>query len=365
LWPDEPENIASRRGICKVIVLGIETSCDETAAAVYDSARGLRSHCLHSQVAIHAPFGGVVPELASRDHIRKLLPLIDRALAEAAVTPADLAGVAYTAGPGLVGALLVGATVGVGLAVGWGLPAVPVHHMEAHLLAALLEDESPDFPFVALLVSGGHTLLIEVAGLGRYRILGETLDDAAGEAFDKGAKLLGLPYPGGPHLAVLAEKGQPGRYRFPRPMLKSPDLNFSFSGLKTALAVRVRDLEADGQLADAGTADRTRADLAASYQQAIIDTLVGKSLRALAATGHRRLVVAGGVGANRSLREHFRAELLRLGGTVYYPRTEFCTDNGAMIAFTGCQRLSRAPAAYTSIRVEARPRWPLEELTEP
>ncbi len=364
-WPDEPENIASRRGICKVIVLGIETSCDETAAAVYDSARGLRSHCLYSQVAIHAPFGGVVPELASRDHIRKLLPLIDRALVEAGVTPADLAGVAYTAGPGLVGALLVGATVGVGLAVGWGLPAVPVHHMEAHLLAALLEDDPPAFPFVALLVSGGHTLLIEVAGIGRYRILGETLDDAAGEAFDKGAKLLGLPYPGGPHLALLAERGQPGQYRFPRPMLKSPDLNFSFSGLKTALAVRVRDLEAGGQFADAGTADRTRADLAASYQQAIIDTLAGKSLRALAATGHRRLVVAGGVGANRALREQLRGELLRLGGTVYYPRTEFCTDNGAMIAFTGCQRLALAPAAYTSVRVEARPRWPLEELTEP
>ena len=364
LWPDEPENIASRRGICKVIVLGIETSCDETAAAVYDPARGLRSHCLYSQVAIHAPFGGVVPELASRDHIRKLLPLIDRALAEAGVTPADLAGVAYTAGPGLVGALLVGATVGVGLAVGWGLPAVPVHHLEAHLLAALLEDDSPAFPFVALLVSGGHTLLIEVRGIGRYRILGETLDDAAGEAFDKGAKLLGLPYPGGPHLALLAGNGQPARYRFPRPMLKSSGLDFSFSGLKTALAVRVRGLEAAGQFADAAAAERTRADLAASYQQAIIDTLVGKSLRALAATGHQRLVVAGGVGANRALREQLRAELSRLKGTVYYPRTEFCTDNGAMIAFTGYQRLALNPASYTSVRVEARPRWPLEELTE-
>jgi N6-L-threonylcarbamoyladenine synthase len=307
----------------------------------------------------------VVPELASRDHIRKLLPLIDRALAEAAVTPADLSGVAYTAGPGLVGALLVGATVGVGLAVGWGVPAVPVHHLEAHLLAALLEDDPPAFPFVALLVSGGHTLLIEVAGIGRYRILGETLDDAAGEAFDKGAKLLGLPYPGGPHLAELALRGRPDQYRFPRPMLKSPELDFSFSGLKTALAVRVRDLKASGQFADAGTADRTRADLAASYQQAIVDTLMGKSLRALDATGHRRLVVAGGVGANRALREQLRAELSRRGGTVYYPRTEFCTDNGAMIAFTGCQRLALEPAAYSSIRVEARPRWPLEELTEP
>ncbi len=343
-----------------MIVLGIETSCDETAAAVYDTARGLRSHCLYSQVATHAPFGGVVPELASRDHIRKLLPLVDRALREAGVIPGDLAGVAYTAGPGLVGALLVGATVGVGLAVGWGVPAVPVHHMEAHLLAALLEDEQPDFPFVALLVSGGHSLLVEVAGLGRYRILGETLDDAAGEAFDKGAKLLGLPYPGGPLLARLAGAGRTGQYRFPRPMLKAPGLDFSFSGLKTALALKVRELEAAGALGDA-----VRADLAADYQQAIVDTLVGKSLRALEATGHRQLVVAGGVGANQALRDQLRSELSRVGGTVYYPRTEFCTDNAAMIAFAGCQRLALAPDAYSSVRVEARPRWPLEELTEP
>jgi N6-L-threonylcarbamoyladenine synthase len=343
-----------------MIVLGIETSCDETAAAVYDTARGLRSHCLYSQVATHAPYGGVVPELASRDHIRKLLPLIDSAMASAGVAPTDLAGVAYTAGPGLVGALLVGATVGVGLAVGWGLPAVPVHHMEAHLLAVLLEDEQPAFPFVALLVSGGHTLLVEVEGLGLYRILGETLDDAAGEAFDKGAKLLGLPYPGGPELARLAERGRVGQYRFPRPMLKVPGLDFSFSGLKTALALRVREFEARGLSVEA-----LRADLAADYQQAIVDTLVGKSVRALDATGHRRLVVAGGVGANRALREQLRAELSRTGATVYYPRTEFCTDNGAMIAFTGCQRLALAPAAYSSVRVEARPRWPLEELTGP
>ncbi len=343
-----------------MIVLGIETSCDESAAAVYDSARGLRSHCLFSQVATHAPFGGVVPELASRDHIRKLLPLIDTALSSAGVTPSELAGVAYTAGPGLVGALLVGATVGVGLAVGWGLPAVPVHHMEAHLLAALLEAEQPAFPFIALLVSGGHSMLVEVAGLGRYRILGETLDDAAGEAFDKGAKLLGLPYPGGPELARLAEQGRVGQFRFPRPMLKAPGLDFSFSGLKTALALRVRDLQASGVLTES-----QRADLAADYQQAIVDTLVGKSLRALEATGHRHLVVAGGVGANRVLREQLRRELLRSGATVYYPRIEFCTDNGAMIAYTGCQRLLRAPAAYSSVRVEARPRWPLDELTEP
>jgi N6-L-threonylcarbamoyladenine synthase len=343
-----------------LIVLGIETSCDETATAVYDTARGLRSHCLYSQVATHAPFGGVVPELASRDHIRKLLPLVDRALTAAGVAPGDLSGVAYTAGPGLVGALLVGATVGVGLAMGWGVPAVPVHHMEAHLLAALLEDDRPDFPFVALLVSGGHSLLVEVAGLGRYRILGETLDDAAGEAFDKGAKLLGLSYPGGPQLARLADQGRPGQYRFPRPMLKVPGLDFSFSGLKTALALKVRDLDAAGTLGDA-----ERAGLAADYQQAIVDTLVAKSVRALEATGHRRLVVAGGVGANRALREQLRAELSRTGGAVYYPRTEFCTDNGAMIAFTGCQRLALSPTAWTSLRVEARPRWPLEELTVP
>jgi len=341
-----------------VIVLGLETSCDETAAAVYDTARGLRSHCLYSQVTTHAPFGGVVPELASRDHIRKLLPLIDTALTRAGVVPGELDGVAYTAGPGLVGALLVGATVGVGLAMGWGIPAVPVHHMEAHLLAALLEAEQPTFPFVALLVSGGHSLLVEVSGLGRYRILGETLDDAAGEAFDKGAKLLGLPYPGGPELAKLAGRGRTGQYRFPRPMLKAPGLDFSFSGLKTALALKVRELEVAGPLAD-----DTRADLAADYQQAIVDTLVGKSLRALDTTGHRQLVVAGGVGANRALREQLRAELSRSGGTVYYPRTEFCTDNGAMIAFTGCRRLELAPAGYSSVRVEARPRWPLEELT--
>ena len=310
-----------------MIVLGIETSCDETAAAVYDSARGLRSHCLYSQVATHAPYGGVVPELASRDHIRKLVPLVDAALSSAGVTPSELAGVAYTAGPGLVGALLVGATVGVGLALGWGVPAVPVHHMEAHLLAALLEAEQPGFPFVALLVSGGHSMLVEVAGIGRYRILGETLDDAAGEAFDKGAKLLGLPYPGAPELARLAERGRVGQFRFPRPMLKAPGLDFSFSGLKTALALRVRDLQATAALSDG-----QRADLAADYQQAIVDTLVGKSLRALEATGHRRLVVAGGVGANRILREQLRGDLSRIGATVYYPRIEFCTDNGAMIA---------------------------------
>jgi len=354
-----------------MIVLGIESSCDETAVAVYDSHRGLRSHCLYSQISTHQPFGGVVPELASRDHIRKLLPLVDQALAGAAVAPSELSAVAYTAGPGLVGALLVGATVGVGLATGWGLPAVPVHHMEAHLLAALLEDDPPDFPFIALLVSGGHSMLVDVAGFGRYRILGETLDDAAGEAFDKGAKLLGLPYPGGPHLARLADQGQPGRFRLPRPMLKEPGLDFSFSGLKTALALKLRELGADGHADDpaGGQADgpaaanAARADLAAEYQQAIVDVLVAKSVRAIATTGHRRLVIAGGVGANRALREQLQAALSPLGARVYYPRTEFCTDNGAMIAFAGFRRFALSPDAYRSLRVEARPRWPLEELS--
>lgn len=339
-----------------MLVLGLETSCDETAAAVYDSRQGLRSHCLYSQVAIHAPFGGVVPELASRDHIRKLLPLVQAALEQAGVTPGELDGVAYTAGPGLVGALLVGATVGVGLALGYGVPAVPVHHMEAHLLAALLEEDRPEFPFLALLVSGGHTMLVAVEGLGRYRILGETLDDAVGEAFDKGAKLLGLPYPGGPALARLAGEGSPGRFRFPRPMLKSAGLDFSFSGLKTALALKVRELGA-GSLADAD-----RADLACDYQIALVETLVAKSVRALEVTGQDRLVVAGGVGANRLLRERLKAELSRRGAAVYYPRPEFCTDNGAMVAFAGSLRLAAGPNAYASLQVEARARWPLEEL---
>jgi len=340
-----------------VLVLGLETSCDETAAAVYDPTRGLRSHCLYSQVATHAPFGGVVPELASRDHVRKLLPLVQAALDQAGVVPGELEGVAYTAGPGLVGALLVGATVGVGLALGYGVPAIPVHHMEAHLLAALLEDDRPAFPFLALLVSGGHTLLVAVEGLGRYRILGETLDDAVGEAFDKGAKLLGLPYPGGPALARLAGEGRAGRFRFPRPMLRSASLDFSFSGLKTALALKVRELAADG------LADADRADLACDYQTALVETLVAKAVRALEVTGQTRLVVAGGVGANRLLRERLKAELSRRGATVYYPRPEFCTDNGAMVAFAGSLRLAARPDAYASLNVEARARWPLEELT--
>jgi N6-L-threonylcarbamoyladenine synthase len=340
-----------------MIILGLETSCDETAAAIYDAASGLRGHCLFSQVETHAPFGGVVPELASRDHVRKLLPLVEAVFDQSGVRPHELAGVAYTAGPGLVGALLVGATTGAGLAFGWGIPAIPVHHMEAHLLAALLEPEPPRFPFVALLVSGGHTLLVEVQALGIYRILGETLDDAAGEAFDKGAKLLGLSYPGGPQLAQLADEGHPGKYALPRPMLNKPGLDFSFSGLKTALALQVRD-----KGGSAGLDHHDRADLAHAYQEAIVDTLVARSCRAIESTGHKRLVIAGGVGANRLLRERLAAGLSRHGATVYYPRTGFCTDNAAMIAFTGCLRLAAAPDAFGDLHVMARPRWPLEEL---
>lgn len=345
-----------------VLVLGIETSCDETAVAVYASGAGLRAHRLYSQVPLHAPFGGVVPELASRDHIRKLLPLLDQVLADAGAVPADLGAVAYTAGPGLVGALLVGATVAVGLAVAWGIPAIPVHHLEAHLLAVFLEPDPPAFPFLALLVSGGHTMLVDVRGLGDYRTLGETLDDAAGEAFDKGAKLLGLPYPGGPALAALAASGTPGRFSFPRPLRHAPGVDFSFSGLKTALLQRVRALEAGGPLAD-----EVRADLARGYEAAIVDALVAQSLRALELTGHRQLVVAGGVGANQQLRQDLAAAVGRAGGSVYYPRAGFCTDNAAMVAYAGCCRWLAGDMgdAGPGPAVVARPRWPLAELALP
>jgi len=336
-------------------VLGIETSCDETAAAVYDPARGLLAHALHSQVALHARYGGVVPELASRDHLRRLLPLVAGVLDEAALEGRDLGGVAYTAGPGLIGALLVGATAGMGLARAWGLPAIAVHHMEAHLLAPLLEDSPPPFPFVALLVSGGHTMLVDVADFGAYDVLGQTLDDAAGEAFDKTAKLLGLPYPGGPELARLAGTGDPRRYDLPRPMLKRPGLDFSFSGLKTAVMMQVRELEQLG-----GPGDQDRADLAASFQAAVVDTLVAKSLRALDASGRERLVVAGGVGANEQLRASLRAALDARGGRVYYPRIAFCTDNAAMVALTGCLRLQSGTAPSQVVKVH--PRWDLASL---
>ncbi|HEY8539971.1 MAG TPA: tRNA (adenosine(37)-N6)-threonylcarbamoyltransferase complex transferase subunit TsaD [Steroidobacteraceae bacterium] len=335
-------------------VLGIETSCDETAAAVFDSSAGLLSHRLFSQIEMHAPYGGVVPELASRDHVRKVLPLIDAALKDAQVDASEIQGIAYTAGPGLVGALLVGSAVARSLAYAWGRPAVGVHHLEGHLLAPMLEPNPPEFPFLALLVSGGHTLLAEVRGVGRYEILGSSVDDAAGEAFDKTAKVLGLPYPGGPALAKLAETGRPGRFKLPRPMLDRPGLDFSFSGLKTAVVVATRGLTLD---------DAARADLAAEFQQAVVDTLVAKCRRALEQTGLRTLVVAGGVGANRSLRTALAELGDELGVAVSYPRPAFCTDNAAMIAYAGWCRLSCGEQDDLAIRATAR--WPLDTLRAP
>ncbi len=334
-------------------VLAIETSCDETAAAVYDSERGLLSHQLYSQVDMHAIYGGVVPELASRDHVRKILPLIDAALKEAATPAEKLDGVAYTSGPGLIGALLVGAAVARSFAFARGLPALGVHHLEGHLLAPMLEPDPPQYPFVALLVSGGHTLLAEVAGLGQYRILGSTVDDAAGEAFDKTAKVLGLPYPGGPALAKLAEQGQP-RLKLPRPMLDRPGLDFSFSGLKTAVVVTLRGLVLD---------DQVRADVACSFQEAVVETLAAKCARALDQTGARTLVVAGGVGANRALRQRLLALGDKRGVMVRYPRPEFCTDNAAMIAYAGCQRL--LAGQHDGLAIHATARWPIDTLRAP
>lgn len=334
-----------------MLVLGIETSCDETGIALYDSARGLLAHALHSQVDLHAEYGGVVPELASRDHIRKTLPLLREICERAAVTPNQIAGVAYTRGPGLIGALLVGAAIGRGLAWAWRIPAIGVHHMEGHLLAPMLEPEPPVFPFVALLVSGGHSLLVDVQGVGRYRILGESVDDAAGEAFDKTAKLLGLPYPGGPALAALAEQGNPKRFTLPRPMTDRPGCDFSFSGLKTAAINTWRSL--------APTLEN-RADVARAFEEAVVETLAIKCRRALKATGLKRLVVAGGVGANRRLRERLRELAAELGGQVYYPRLEFCTDNGAMIAYAGWRRLAAGQCDDATVTVA--PRWSLDAL---
>ncbi|MEO0577728.1 MAG: tRNA (adenosine(37)-N6)-threonylcarbamoyltransferase complex transferase subunit TsaD [Pseudomonadota bacterium] len=339
-------------------VLGIETSCDETGLALYDRDRGLLAQRLFSQADLHAVYGGVVPELASRDHLKRLAPLTRALLAEAALTPAEVSAVAYTGGPGLLGALLVGAAFGRSLAYGWGVPALAVHHMEAHLLAPLLEDDAPEFPFLALLVSGGHSMLVDVAAVGRYRILGSTLDDAAGEAFDKGAKTLGLGYPGGPALARLAEAGDDQRFDFPRPLSGKPGYDFSFSGLKTALIVRVRDLGVDRVARDA----TLRADLAAGYQAAIVGSLVDRSLRAARDHKHSRLVIAGGVGANQLLRSELRNRFEADGGRVYYPRIAFCTDNGAMIALTGALRLADASEHPDIV---ARARWSLEELEPP
>ncbi len=332
-------------------VLGIETSCDETGIAIYDSEQGLMSHIVYSQIPLHADYGGVVPELASRDHIRKTLPLIKQALNEAGCDAASIDGVAYTAGPGLAGALLVGAAIGRSLAFAWGKPALAVHHMEGHLLAPMLEAHQPEFPFLALLVSGGHTQLIRVDGIGRYQLLGESIDDAAGEAFDKTAKLMGLDYPGGPLLAKLAVEGSPTRYSFPRPMTDRPTLDFSFSGLKTAAA---------NVIAAEGNSPQVQRDIAASFQQAVVDTIVWKCRRALKETGLKRLVVAGGVSANQSLREQLAALLKSVKGEVFYPAKEFCTDNGAMIAFAGWQRLKAGQQQDLSIGVT--PRWPMQQL---
>jgi N6-L-threonylcarbamoyladenine synthase len=329
-------------------VLGIESSCDETAVAVYDEVQGLLSHRLHSQIAMHQAYGGVVPELASRDHIRRLLPLVREALSAAASDRDLIDGIAYTAGPGLIGALLVGEGFATALSLAWGKPAIGIHHLEGHLLAPLLEPDAPAFPFLALLVSGGHTQLVDVAALGEYRILGETLDDAAGEAFDKTAKLLGLPYPGGAALAKLAESGRPGRFEFPRPMLDRPGLDFSFSGLKTAALVALRGPAMD---------ESSRADVARGFQEAVVDALAEKCRRALLATGHQRLVIAGGVGANRALRARLLEIVADLSARLYVPRPEFCTDNGAMIALAGAKRLAAGIMAPQSSG--ARANWEL------
>jgi N6-L-threonylcarbamoyladenine synthase len=344
-------------------ILGIETSCDETGVAVYDRGRGLLAHALHSQVALHDEYGGVVPELASRDHVRRLSPLIRSVLKQAGTDLAQLDAVAYTQGPGLAGALLVGAAVASALARGLGIPAIGIHHLEAHLLSPLLAEEAPDFPFLALLVSGGHTQLMRVAGVGRYELLGETLDDAAGEAFDKTAKVLGLPYPGGPALARLADQGHPGHFRFPRPMLDrlgGPDeFDFSFSGLKTAVV-----LACGGKPLD----ERARADIAAEFQEAVVDVLVSKCVAAIERTGLSRLVVAGGVGANARLRARLNAAAANAGFQVFYPRLEFCTDNGAMIALAAAMRLQQdsgigiQDADRSKYAFTVRPRWDLASL---
>lgn len=336
-------------------ILGIETSCDETGIAIYDDKQGLIANQLYSQIKLHADYGGVVPELASRDHIRKTVPLIQAALKEANLKPSDIDGVAYTAGPGLIGALMVGASIGRSLAYAWNVPAVAVHHMEGHLLAPMLEDNPPEFPFVALLVSGGHTQLIKVTGVGEYELLGESIDDAAGEAFDKTAKLLGLDYPGGAKLSKLAEQGDASRFHFPRPMTDRPGLDFSFSGLKTAAANTIHQ---QGQDLD----EQSKADIARAFEDALVDTLLIKSRRALDLTGFNRLVIAGGVSANKTLRRKLAQIMAERKGQVYYPRLEFCTDNGAMIAYAGMIHLKSSQ--FADLAIEVKPRWPLSELND-
>ncbi|TMU70012.1 tRNA (adenosine(37)-N6)-threonylcarbamoyltransferase complex transferase subunit TsaD [Pseudomonas fluorescens] len=339
-----------------MLVLGLETSCDETGVALYDSERGLLADALFSQIDLHRAYGGVVPELASRDHVKRMLPLIRQVLAEADCVPTEIDAIAYTAGPGLVGALLVGASCAQALAFAWGIPALGVHHMEGHLLAPMLEPKPPEFPFVALLVSGGHTQLVQVDGIGQYSLLGETLDDAAGEAFDKTAKMMGLNYPGGPEIAKLAEKGVAGRFTFPRPMCDRPGLQFSFSGLKTSA------LNAWQQCVSAGDEnEQARCDIALAFQQAVVETLTIKCKRALKQAGMKRLVIAGGVSANKALRVSLEKMLGDMKGDVFYARPEFCTDNGAMIAFAGCQRLQAGQQESLAISVQAR--WPMEQLS--
>ena len=356
-------------------VLGIETSCDETGIAIYDSDAGLLADALYSQIEIHAKYGGVIPELASRDHIRKALPLISQVLAQAQLKPEDIDGVAYTAGPGLVGALLVGASIGRALGMGWGVPALGIHHMEGHLLAPMLEDIPPEFPFVALLVSGGHTQLVKVIGIGEYTLLGESLDDAAGEAFDKVGKMLGLEYPGGPNLAKLAEEGIPGRFSFPRPMTNKPGLDFSFSGLKTSVRntiAQCREL-ADGKQGEGEQGailakeerreldQQTKADIAQAFEDAVASTLAIKCRRALQQTGFKTLVIAGGVSANLHLRSVLESTVHKLDSKLFYAQPKYCTDNGAMIAYAGCQRIQAGQRDDLAIR--AQPRWSLETLT--
>lgn len=338
-------------------VLGIETSCDETGVAVFDTEQGLLSHALYSQVKLHADYGGVVPELASRDHIRKLVPLVQQSLDDAQCQAKDIDGIAYTRGPGLVGALLVGSSFARSLAFGWQKPVIGVHHMEGHLLAPMLDEPAPAFPFVALLVSGGHSMLVRVNGIGAYETLGETLDDAAGEAFDKTAKLLGLDYPGGPVLAKLATQGRAGRFKFPRPMTDRPGLDFSFSGLKTFAANTIKSISSENEL----TA-QDKSDIALAFETAVVETLAIKCKRALQQTGLKRLVIAGGVGANSALRASLQALMQKMQGEVYYPRLEFCTDNGAMIAYAGARRLAAGERGESSEQVQ--PRWQLDTLNE-
>lgn len=337
-------------------VLGIETSCDETGIALYDSEQGLLADALYSQIALHAEYGGVVPELASRDHVRKTLPLIEQVLSEAGLQRSNIDAIAYTAGPGLVGALMVGAMIGRSMAYALNIPAIGVHHMEGHLLAPMLEANPPEFPFIALLVSGGHTQLVRVDGIGQYRLLGESLDDAAGEAFDKAAKMLGLAYPGGPMVAKLAEQGNPARFDFPRPMVKHPGLDFSFSGLKTYTLNTVNEhRDVEGKLDE-----QTKADIACAFQQAVVATLVIKCKRALKQEGLKRLVIAGGVSANKQLRAELEQALAKIKASVFYARPAFCTDNGAMIAYAGCQRL--LVGQHDGLVVSPRPRWPMDQL---